>query len=439
MKRVVSILLIAVLVGFGGPPPALGSDPLDDVLDLELRAARETRAAFGLPTDDETLSRLYAFAGLEGMSEFGVPLSREELATLDLPGRFRWQNDLAAKLLPYAMSLPTYAGSYFDPTDGALTVMVTEDDRAVRLTLENLLPEVSRGFTLALADHTFAELQGAARAVSDAWASTRGAPSLVSVGVDTRENALVVGLAAQDVEAGIDTSKLFASAVGVAIRVEVVEPPQDTACTNRDNCVPLRAGVRIAKGDTTIDDCTMAWHVYDGTDESFITAGHCGYSGPNCWYHEGYNGPNGRRVGCEMATLLGPNGVDIMKVGTFDDQANELVYGVGTFTNLAGYYLEGCCEGMTVTASRGKANAISTGVVTEGWESWLSNLGGNVWVWGMDTTLPSIGGDSGSPVFVDGAEDLVIGTLSNTAGNVAYYDSIRLAWGTQLFGLGAPE
>jgi hypothetical protein len=70
----------------------------------------------------------------------------------------------------------------------------------------------------------------------------------------------------------------------------------------------MKGGIVIRKGSTGGDRCTMGFHVVAGSDVQFVTAGHCGYSGSNNWYHQSYG-----YVGSEQATLYGNNGIDIMK------------------------------------------------------------------------------------------------------------------------------
>ena len=341
-------------------------------------------------------------------------------------------------LTPYVMRLDSYAGMWFDQRDnGSLTIALTLNDAATRGAIEARLPAKSRGLHFVELPTPYRQLKVAAKASAKVWDGfiEAGAPKLLSMSVDTRSNGIRVGVAAGDTDAALPYARRLQAQFGVQVSVRQEEVGSDTACTDRDHCTnPLRPGIRLAKGDTTVDDCALAWHVgwegLTGGGVNFITAGHCGYTGNNCWYHTGYSGPSGRRVGCEIKTLLGPDGFDIMLVGMYDDQACDCMYG-SAIAGFWGWIGEASHLGAVVKASRAHTDTSTVGTITDEWASWISDKGGNVRVWGLDTDIPSNPGDSGSPVYFSHDGWGVVGTLSNSIGRVSYFDSCYIAWEEQ--------
>ena len=76
-----------------------------------------------------------------GTSEWGIVLTAAEEAALDLPGRMQFANQLSEELLPYADSLPTYGGSYIEPSrGGGIVIQLTNDDPTVVARVHKLAP-----------------------------------------------------------------------------------------------------------------------------------------------------------------------------------------------------------------------------------------------------------------------------------------------------------
>lgn len=170
----------------------------------------------------------------------------------------------------------------------------------------------------------------------------------------------------------------------------------------------------------------MGFHIRVGSDEQFLTAGHCGYSGSNSWYHTGYG-----LVGSEIATLYSSGGKDVMRVGLPDAQASNLIYGTSHTGTLGSGALPVVNE--TVCASEGNNNAIDCGTVSDDWTSWTSTTANYV-VYGGDTDgIYPIGGDSGSPLFTRRTvgDDIVIqpkGIVDTSAGMFARVVDALSAW-----------
>jgi hypothetical protein len=138
--------------------------------------------------------------------------------------------------------------------------------------------------------------------------------------------------------------------------------------------------------------CTMGFHVSNGVNEIFLTAGHCGHGADFDWHHPiaGVTPP----IGNDGGTWLVHNGVDVMKVSLPDVQASNLVFGmslsvIGTFYPFVGE---------THCWSRGRTGGVDCGTITDDYGSWPEEVSGHP-VWGSRASgvITQIG-DSGSPI-----------------------------------------
>jgi len=154
-----------------------------------------------------------------------------------------------------------------------------------------------------------------------------------------------------------------------------------------------RAGV-VIRNDTanSAGTCTMGFHILIGSDEQFLTAGHCGcaYTAVD-WHHTGLG-----LIGNEAATMTGlaTQKKDMMRVQMNDSQASALMYAD------SGDMGDGALPivNETVFASLGVSNLKKSGTVTDDWTSWTSEYC-HVTMWGGDTNISTIPGDSGSPIY----------------------------------------
>lgn len=372
------------------PSMAFGSSDTGDVESVA--AAVAIREVFGLPTDANTIDRLLEGAEDVGTAEVGFPLTATELASLDLVGRMTFVNDLERDVLPMLRSLSTFAGVWIDQRNGGrLVVMLTELDASVEASLKESLPAGGRGAVIVQAAHTYEALRRAVGRARGEWGQLAPTLPVLGVGLDTPRNGLRLVVSAQDVTVAEPRAGELSSILGVPVYLEPGLQGSDVVCTNRDNChTPLRGGVMIRKGAVgSANNCTMGFHIRIGTDEQFLTAGHCGHFGSNNWYHNGLG-----LIGAEAGTLYGAGGKDVMRVQMADAQASTLIYGDGAFMGSAALPV----PGEAVCASLAQTNAKKCGTVTDDWWSWTSETA-NVTVWGGDSNLAPIDGDSGSPIY----------------------------------------
>ncbi len=168
----------------------------------------------------------------------------------------------------------------------------------------------------------------------------------------------------------------------------------------------------------------MAFHIELGPDEQFLTAGHCGYSGSNNWFHPGWG-----LIGSEQATLYGPHGFDAMRVQMSDSQDSSNIYGSIKLVTSARDSIQG--EG--VCASLGFGNTWDCGTVVNAATSWTGDACGCL-IFGADSdNIAVIYGDSGSPIVNNTAGDkTAIGIMSRLDGKFAEVGTVLGAFGAQI-------
>jgi hypothetical protein len=387
MRRLVPIFLIVGCFAFPGASIAAQRPFATDAL--------AERATYGLATDAATLNTL-ALPGVDvGTPSWGFPMTAAEEARLDLNGRIHFADSASRLLMPYVVALPTYAGAYVDQAgDGSLVVLLTKPDPAIAAEISRRAPADNRSVRILFgSQRTWSELEDAHTRLREAWTLVAPGIQVINAGIDTIGNAVRVGVAPADVSLASQRAKLVALELGVPITVEAALPSIDTTCTDRDHCYsPMRPGIVIRNNtDTSGGTCTMAFHIVVGTDEQFMTAGHCGcaYSAVD-WHHMGF-GTIGNEAGT-MTNLATPK--DMMKVQMADSQASPLMYAdsgdMGDGANPI--------EGETVFASLGISDAKKSGTVTDVSESWTSTYCKKT-VYGADSSISTIPGDSGSPIY----------------------------------------
>lgn len=126
-----------------------------------IATAASERATYGLPADSSTVAALLGSNRDVGSARWGIALTAEEEAALDLPARMAFANALSERVLPFAQS-PTYGGAYIDQQQGGrLVVLLTERDQAVEEELGRRMPSPSLGLHITEVAHSEASLMEA--------------------------------------------------------------------------------------------------------------------------------------------------------------------------------------------------------------------------------------------------------------------------------------
>ncbi len=394
----------------------------------QIAAAAAERATFGLPADVGTVSALLGSSRDVGTPRWGIAMTAEEEASIDLPGRMAFADALSEQVLPYVQSLPTFGGVYIDQlANGGLVILLTQRDPVAEEEIAIRMPNPNRGLRIEQVAYTEAQLMDAVERARDVWGRILPSTQLLSVGIDTMRNRLLFVVVRRDLAEAEARSNLVEAELAVPIGLEAGEQDQDVDCTSRNHCHdPYKTGINIYKGVVdSVPECTMGFHIRIGTDEQFVTAGHCGYTGSDEWFE-----PVLGRIGIELATLYAQNGQDIMRLSMFDAQASDDIYNTGipnSSSDITGSRAPILNE--AACASLGTTNAIDCGTISSTWLSWVSNTAGFT-VWGGDTSGISItNGDSGSPLYhlVSGTA-VALGVIDTAGGLFARLDTSLDDW-----------
>ena len=413
---IVATVLVPTTAGAQRAPdrlPALTSFTSEDIDNFE-----GVREALGFDVEATRLLTRSAEA-LSNLEQSGFLTTDDELVVLQRRQRL---GDAASQLLPELSELPGYAGAELvHEADGRFVVSFADDtsiERSTELLADNGLAHVQTRRVQFSEDELVA-------AMENLWAETRALDVggvLSSVSVDVTNNRLRVGVAETLEFPGRSADVLVIEGVESALReLEVphsarFEPSdEDANCVSRGNCdTPTRAGIRIEKGSTDGADCTMGFHVRRGSDEQFLTSGHCGHTGSNSWYHDGLG-----FVGTELASTFISHRADVMRVQISNSQATGRVYLSSNFykrvngqKNTNQLYV-----GMPICNS-GEQTGNRCGTITDVFSSWTSSTC-SCTQWGADASYSTVGGDSGGAVTTSTNQSVVtkaVGVNATTGG-----------------------
>lgn len=425
-----AMVVVAALL----PGATVGASPAPVDQDAVRRAAAE-REVFGLTSDLDSVRRLLDSGADVGSQKWGIPLTDEEVETLDLPGRMAWGTLAAADLLPYVESLSTYGGAYFDQRGaGSLTIQLTAIDPQLESEILGRVPAGLPDTRVVTVEHTAKALDEAVLEVWDRWPAVAGTIPLVEVGVDTVDNAVYVAVPDSDLQAADAAVTRIGEDVGVTISARPSLPIQLTHCSSRDHCHgPMKSGtvIREQSATTPSEKCSMGFHVRWGSfDEQFLTAGHCGFVGWPEWFmlDFGLIGPEE-----DISEYLVADGIDVMTVdfpAANEDEVSDDIY--NATSNIIGK--RDPIVGETVCVSLAITRVVDCGTM---WVFSFSYTDPNTGLrhWGSKATgILGHPGDSGSPVYAteDGGQATAIGIYfgaQNSGGEptIALFVKVNLA------------
>ena len=149
MRRKASACLAIGLAVAAMAPSATATEPTSTSPAAPSAAAvanaQAERAALGLPSDAVTVTALLGSTRDVGTPAWGISMSAEEEAAVDLPGRGEFAQDVEANAIPYAQSLPSFGGVYFDAaSNGELVVILKGPDDVGQAGIAARMPEVRR-------------------------------------------------------------------------------------------------------------------------------------------------------------------------------------------------------------------------------------------------------------------------------------------------------
>lgn len=424
------VLLGAAAFFAMGPAAVLGGDPVTAQSGGTLDGGDlETRADHGFSTDLDYVLGFVAAGEDVGTAEWGFPMTREEVAEVERRSAFV-QAAHDSGLIDRARARPDFAGAYVDhQQDGKLVILVTSDAEEASSSLLALVPAGGPGMEVRRADYTFAQLEDAKDSLMREPDGARFSLNykVHEASVDEENNRLVVTIADEASSSVAAARDQLAALLGVRVHVVTgAASSEQQECTSRENCHdPMEAGNVIRKGSATGPRCTMAFHIVINSDEQFVTAGHCGFSGSNTWYHAGFGS-----IGVELATIYVQNGVDIMRVQMSDSQDSNQIYGETRPVTSS----RNPMQNETVCASRGVSNGIDCGTVSDTSTSWIGEACGCTINGADHNGISTTDGDSGSPIYVraSATSAVAVGVHNTASGGFARLQSALNVWGATI-------
>ncbi len=405
--------LVALAVAVSGNVDAqpaeldhVASEVVNPSTFTEEQMARDT---FGLSTDDAVIAQRALEPAIE---RFGMRLTPAENEHVEQWLAF--EETVIDDVGPKLEQLDGYYGFYFDRGSDVSLVVVAAPGAAARVGEDRALAALNDRVTVVSRDYTFEQAQRWVPTITEAWNANDKLPAVNSVSLSGDWGHLEISTPQPvTAEQAAVVEKLAADLPGKpSIEWTVGPPEQDNACTSRTNCTfPMRAGIKITY-------CTMGFHVRVGSDEQFLTSGHCGGGGTKTFSHSGWG-----TIGSTTSNFL-TSGRDVQRVQMSDGQASNFIYGWSSGNNVTGHRYPGPSE--TICSSMGARNEVRCGYVASTSTSWTSTTC-NCTVYGADhNNIPSGNGDSGSPLFRNGS---AIGVHANDGGKFALVSDAMWLWG----------
>jgi len=239
------------------------------------------RRSVGLESERGFVASTFTRDGYSA-DDYGVPLSDAEVQTL---------NDRQARLEKanpgheWAYEQPSFAGSWIDQSrDGLIVYQFSESVGAAEQKLDDLLPAGVK-YAVRRVERSLDTLrQLQSRISKDIESLDADGIEVVSVGLDIRDNTVVVGIA------GDATGKraIIKDRYGEPVKVATEDTGHADACNGLRDCAPLKGGIKVY--DVPGPAVCTAGYIAKRPDGRFVlvTAGHCIKIGDhgNDWKHE---------------------------------------------------------------------------------------------------------------------------------------------------------
>ena len=407
--------LVAVAVAVSGNAEAEPAEPVPvavEVIDPSTFTPEQmARDTFGLSTDAAVIDqRASSSATIE---RFGMRLTPAENEHIDQWLAF--EDTAIEDVTPDLERLDGYSGFYFDRGSDISLVVVAEPGAAAEVAKDEALAALGDRVTVITRDYSYEQSLGWVPAITEAWKANSELPVMSSVSLSGDWGHLEIRTVDPVSAEQADVVEKMAADLPGSPRIEWSVGPldEDDACTSRTNCTwPMRAGIRITS-------CTMGFHIRVGSDEQFLTSGHCG---TKSYSHSGWG-----IIGSTTSNLYS-SGRDVQRVQMSDGQASNWIYGWSSGNNINGHRHPSPSE--TICSSMGARNEVRCGYVASTSTSWSSPGCNGCTQYGADhNNIPSTGGDSGSPLF---RHNKAIGVHANGGGRFAVVSDAMWVWGSDV-------
>lgn len=287
LKRALMGLSLVLATLTPGTPTALAVDaeagtPTESLSDEA--AAIHFRETFGFPADLGLVRNAARDKVSYPNDDFGVPLTQEEAAEMHRRMGVQWAMNSA---MDYGNSQPQFAGAFIDQKAGGVPVFLfTGDLDSHRSNIEKSL-EQPIDFRVEMAKRSMSELLAQQEVIEARRQNLKvaGTP-VVETAIRTDINAVVVGI--DGLSAGRKASVTAVGGAGLVF--ENSKPAHSDACTNGNNCPPIKGGIAITAASGP--GCTSGFIVKQSGTSTLrvLTAGHCldvaGDVGVD-WLHDG--------------------------------------------------------------------------------------------------------------------------------------------------------
>lgn len=281
--RTINLAIAAALTlsfAASGSAPAGATETATSSASALDAATARFRQEMHLPADPTLIAQLAADP--DSNREWAVPLTNAEAAEVSRRAALPEQ---ASAALEWASAQPSYAGSYIDHAAGGVLVFQFADadvtaERAVVVSRASSRATVDvRSTTASLTD--LEVIRTSVYADRD-WFSSIGA-ELISTGIDTKNNALLIGVLGYSAVVETDVRARF----GAHVLVRDDDYSLADACTV-NSCWPQKGGIQIYPTGSPGRKCTTGFTVRYGSPIQYglLTAGHCVKAGgTGTWEH----------------------------------------------------------------------------------------------------------------------------------------------------------
>jgi len=388
---------------------AAASEP-DPAESAQVDQAVAFRLSYGFEADRDFVATSLHESWTFPNTEWGVPLTSDEASEL------RRRELIQVSMRPaikFAVEQTGYAGAYIDHAKGGVLVFLFAGTAPHQDEIGGLLP-TDVAFEVRIVERTYAQLLTVkADIVRERIALAAEGIVINGVGIHPPTNTVLVSLEAlRD-----DAQDAMRTRFGPGLSFRSLAPREFDVCSSSSNCWPPKGGIEII-GTQPADDveCTAGWIVKrtdNSTVRQILTAGHCvsvGGGGGAPWNHNG----NGIGDG-QSNTWVDGNDSDVGLVGIV----------TGSLPSIKNQFISGSTPSPSVPV---------VSVVTDYYYSWEQIVGSTVCRFGItqkrdcgqiavedvmneseargtsktimrtwEVNFDSDGGDSGGPVYMNGA------------------------------------
>lgn len=399
------VAVIAVLLDGRSAATALGVTPQTGALE----AAMEWRQSHALRADREYVLRSFADESVFSEADLGLPLTADEWSEMVRRAEIQQGKQEAVE---WASAQAGFAGVYTDHARRGVLVFLFAGKLPELPSLQRVAP-VGAEVEIRAAERSLDELLELKKTILEASASlAETGVEVVSVGIRTHANAVIVGISEPDAKSREAIEREF----GPAVEVREDHVAEADACTSNSNCWPPKGGFHMRSTNGT--PCTSGWMVKrtDTSTRQILTAGHCSFraGGVGSVWEHGVGGPD---IGTSQSNTYngtGSHASDVGLIGIYSSisipNRNQFiagtVSGAPVVAAVDSYFLSSAQNENDLVCRYGITSLRDCGEITDVDVAHISRVqmpDGTIVTKTIDRTwevnFDSAGGDSGGPIF----------------------------------------